>query len=210
MRRVLGVLTVGACFFCVGAASASTDACMTVAAAKYQQWLQPRVLLRKTKTFSNGSVLTDEIIVTIDTAYVLHRGHWWAGNIGQNERGARSPEHLLMNMGLANCEEGKAAPVSGQPARLYSYSYSADRNGFVTRGAMWISDATGLPLREELHETAPPANPFVATAVETTYAYNADVHVPLAAENADSDRLFQTKTLLEHLQMTGLPSGKAH
>ena len=65
---------------------------------------------------------------------------------------------------------------------------------------MWISDATGLPLKEEMQDPAPPANAMVANAIAATYTYNDDVQVPAGAELADSTRLFNAAQLLRHLQ----------
>ena len=65
---------------------------------------------------------------------------------------------------------------------------------------MWISDATCLPLKEEMQDPAPPANAMVANAIAATYTYNDDVQVPAGAELADSTRLFNAAQLLRHLQ----------
>ena len=185
-------------------ADASTDQCVAVATAKYQQWHQPRVLLQRTKTFAKGSVATDEIIVTPNTGYKLYEGSWSTANITIPERGAASPEVMLATMRLAECSEDGTEEMSGQPVTHYVYSYKPDDNGFVSHGEMWISNATGLPLKQNLRESEPPANRLVATSISTTYAYNDAVEVPKGAVNAEATRLFTNAMSIEHYQTAGI------
>jgi len=57
---------------------------------------------------------------------------------------------------------------------------------------------TGLPLREEMQDPAPPANAMVAMAISAVYEY--DVAIPRGAELADSSRLNQTDQLMRNIQ----------
>lgn len=185
----------------------SYDTCRVVATAKYDQWRQQRVLIDMVKTFSDGSIKNDEIIVDINTAYGLHRGVWRTGNLTMRARNAPSISQVLDNMGLALCARDSAVREGDQAATLYTYSYKPDSNGFVAHGKIWIADESGLPLREEMNETAPPANQMVATAISATYHYG-NFAIPAGAERAESTRLFDVRQLLGGLQGgSGTPLG---
>ena len=210
----LGILALGGIPFAAAAAPnsapvAASATCMTVAEAKFDQWQQPRLLIRKTKIFARGNQLADEIIVNANTAYGLHLGHWSSGNITRPQRGAHSADRVLAHMGLAECDDAGTTQMSGQPVKVYNITYVPDRDGFAARGTMWISQSTGLPLREDLHEAGPPANSMVATDISATYAYNADVEIPAEAEDAESTRLFDTRFELGRFEMMESTSGMA-
>jgi hypothetical protein len=179
-----------------------SDPCVNVANAKYLQWQQPRVLLSRTQVFEKGAIAHDEIIVTPNTGYERHRGIWSTANLTIPERNAPSPEAMLVRMGLGECTAEGQDQLSSQPATRYSYSYKPDRAGFLAHGAMWISNATGLPLKQDLNESAPPANRLVAVSESTTYVYNSDVQIPLPAELAESKRLYGAASALGHAQAT--------
>jgi hypothetical protein len=219
MRKIyaLGVLALGGIPFAAHAAFASSDpaavtasaTCMAVAEAKFDQWQQPRLLIRKTKSFAKGNQLEDEMIVSANTAYGLHLGHWSSGNITRPQRGAHSADRVLAHMGLAECDDGGTTHMSGQPVKVYNFTYVPDRDGFAAHGTIWISQSTGLPLREDLHEAGPPANRMVATDISATYAYNADVEIPAEAEGAEQTRLFDTRFELGRFEMMESTSGMA-
>ena len=70
---------------------------------------------------------------------------------------------------------------------------------------MWISDATGLPLREKMQDTTPqPSQPLKISAV---YAYGADVHVPKPAELAERARLSRTYDMVEQMEWEQMNGG---
>jgi hypothetical protein len=175
------------------------DTCMTLAKAKQDQWLQRRVLIQQTKTFADGSTKTIAILVTESTAYLHARTQWRSRSVAIRERGVPSAERIL------------SVQEANQAATVYVYDYLPDDKGFVAHGRMWISDATGLPLKEEMQDPAPPANAMVANAIAATYVYNGDVQVPTGAELADSTRLFDAAQLLRHLQSgSGTALGGGH
>jgi hypothetical protein len=176
----------------------SNDECRIVAAAKYDQWRQQRVLIAMTKTFSDGSIKNDEIIVDGNTAYGMHRGSWNSGTM--KARSAPSVTQILDAMGLDLCAKDSSVKEGARAATLYTYSYRPDADGFVAHGRIWIGDETGLPLREELKESAPPANQMVATAISATYQYGSEFEIPADAEKAESTRLFLTASSLRHAQ----------
>lgn len=182
------------------AAPPPDDTCMALAAAKHDQWLQKRVLIQQTKTFADGSTKAIAILVTENTAYLQARTQWRSRGVSIRERAVPSAARILAAMGLVNCTKGIAVKEANQAATLYAYDYLPDDKGFVAHGRMWISDDTGLPLKEEMQDPAPPANAMVANAIAATYTYNGDVQVPAGAELADSTRLFDAAQLLRHLQ----------
>jgi len=187
------------------------DTCMTLAQAKQDQWLQRRVLIQQTKTFADGSTKTIAILVTESTAYLHARTQWRSRSVAIRERGVPSAERILSAMGLAHCTKDATVQEANQAATVYVYDYLPDDKGFVAHGRMWISDATGLPLKEEMQDPAPPANAMVANAIAATYVYNGDVQVPTGAELADSTRLFDAAQLLRHLQSgSGTALGGGH
>jgi len=190
---------------------APDEACMTLAEAKHDQWLQKRVLIQQSKTFADGSTKAVAILVTENTAYLRARTQWRSRSVSIRERAVPSAGQILFAMGLAHCAKDSTVREANQAATLYVYDYVPDDKGFVAHGKMWISDATGLPLKEEMQDPAPPANAMVANAISATYTYNDDVQVPAGAELADSTRLFNAAQLLRHLQSgPGAAGGGSH
>jgi hypothetical protein len=173
--------------------SPSDDACMILARAKHDQWVQPRVLIEQTKTFADGSTSTTTILATENTVYEKRLDSWKSFALSVKERGVPSPDTILASMRLAACTRDATVQEANQTASLYSYDYLPDDRGFVAHGKIWISELTGLPLREELQDPAPPANAMVAAAIIAVYRYG--VAIPPGAELADSARLSQTGRL---------------
>jgi hypothetical protein len=169
------------------------SACAVVAMAKYQQWVQPKLMIVQTNTFGDGSRKGMQLIVTQDSAYARFGSLWHSANVTRGERGVANPALLATKMGLASCEKGGGVQEAGAPATVYTYSYAPDSNGTVSKGTIWLSDATGLPLRQEFEQAGPLANSRVAATIETTYAYNDDVTVPHGAELAENTRLFRNR-----------------
>lgn len=185
------------------------DGCMVLAQAKHDQWMQHKVLIQQTKTFADGSTKDVTIVVTENTAYMKRWNSWRSARASMPDRQVPPAEKILAAMGLGECSKGE--PVQQENATVYSYSYVPDDHGYVAHGKMWISNASGLPLREEMQDPAPPANAMVATAITASYQYNDDFVVPPGAEKAEATRLFDASQLLRHLQSgsgTALGSGR--
>ncbi|HTW35518.1 MAG TPA: hypothetical protein VMD53_12950 [Rhizomicrobium sp.] len=174
------------------------DACMILARAKHDQWVQPRVLIEQTKTFADGSTRTNTILAAENTAYGKHLNSWNSVALSIRERAVPPPDTILASMRLATCVKSSTVQEANQTASVYSYDYLPDDHGFVAHGKMWISDSTGLPLREEMQDPAPPANAMVATAISAVYQYG--VAIPRGAELADSSRLNRTNQLMRSMQ----------
>ncbi len=178
-------------------------ACSAIAMAKFNQWRQMRVSVRRTKTFADGRRETDELIVTENTAYKEYRGSWTSAGITLRERAVSSPREILANMRLASCTLSRHEDFDGQSASVYAYMYLPDNAGYVARGQIWISDVTGLPLREDMIEPAPPANHMIASSITVIYNYNGDVVIPGAAEVANAQRLYNNASVLRRMQGSG-------
>jgi hypothetical protein len=113
---------------------------------------------------------------------------------------------LAKNMGLATCAKGDHVREAGEQATVYTFTFEPDSYGVASKGTLWISDVTGLPLREEFEQNGPLPNSRVAKSIETTYNYNSDVAIPGAAELAESTRLSRNQRELTS-QQTGGGSG---
>jgi hypothetical protein len=204
-KRVIlaSVTIVGSALFVVPAFADSTVDCSVIAQAKYQQWKQPRLLVDRSKTFEDGTTLQDMLIVTERTAYKEDRGSWTSAAISLGQRAVNSPDEITKAMKIGECTKGGSVQVNGQSASVYNYTYATDEHGFTAHGTMWISDATGLPVREDFTEPAPPAHPKIAKAITATYLYNADVVIPARAEVAESRRLVNNAAVVRNLQSGG-------
>jgi hypothetical protein len=188
------------------AAQAVTDTCLKVAAAKYAQWDQKRVMIMETRTFADGSMRNNELIFTHNTVYgQLDNRSWNSLPILRRQRGAGSPEMAAKTMGLAECHAGEAVAEAGRQATIYTYTYVPDAQGNQASGKIWIADATGLPLRQDLQERSKPENQQVAMQISTHYSYDGDVKLPSAAERADMERRAVASSWLRNMQ-TGHPA----
>ncbi len=179
---------------------ATSDACATIATAKFNQWRQMRLRIERSKTFADGSVVNDDLIVTENTAFKKDGSGWTSAGITLRERAVPSPKRILRDMRLGQCTQSGQETVDGQSAMIYTYSYLPDDAGYTAQGRIWISEATGLPLREDFQEPSPPANQKIAKAISATYTYNDDVHIPRGAEVANAQRLFNTASAVRNMQ----------
>ncbi len=198
----LGSLAIAGSFLLAAtvSAAAQSDACATIASAKFNQWRQVRLEVQRAKTFTDGSVVKDDLIVTQSTAYKKDGGAWTSAGITLRERAVPSPKQILHDMRLDQCTQAGHDTVNGAPATVYTYSYLPDRAGFVAQGRLWISDVSGLPLREEFQEPAPPANQKIAKAISASYIYNDDVEIPRSAEVANDLRLYNNASVVRNMQ----------
>ena len=202
-RCVLGSIAVLGSLLVVGPALADPSGdCAAIAQAKFEQWRQPRLFIDRSKTFEDGHVATDAMIVTENTAYYHETTRpWTSAGITLRERAVGSPQKILHDMRLAECTKGLSTTKDGQPATAYQFSYLPGDDGTLANGTVWISDQTGLPVHEEFSQSAPPpANQKVAKTISATYRYNADVQVPRGAELADQQRLNNNWSVVRNMQ----------
>lgn len=208
-QSILGsVAIVGSVFIGASAFAQSMDlspVCAQIATAKFQEWRQPKLFIDRSKTFENGSTQTDKMIVTENTAYYKDDNRaWTSAGITLRERAVGSPQKILRDMRLAECTKGASVDDGGQPATVYTFDYLPGDDGTAASGKIWISDATGLPVREEFSQSAPPpANRKVAKTISATYHYNTDVMVPRGAELADQQRLNNNWAVVRNMQSGG-------
>ena len=205
-RCVLGSIAVLGSILVAGPALAGPSGdCAAVAQAKFEQWRQPKLWIERSKTFEDGRVVNDSMIVTENTAYYREEPKsWTSAGITIRERAVGSPEKILHDMRLAECSKGASMTKDGQPVTAYQFSYLPGDDGTIANGTLWISDQTGLPVREEFSQSAPPpANQKVAKTITASYRYNADVTVPRGAELADQTRLNNNWAVVRNMQSGG-------
>src|SRR5271163_1754863 len=93
----------------------SSPVCAQIATAKYQEWRQPKLFIDRSKTYENGSTMTDKMIVTENTAYYKDDNRaWTSAGITLRERAVGTPEKILRDMRLAECSKGASANIAGQ------------------------------------------------------------------------------------------------
>ena len=182
-------------------ASSLPDACMKVANAKMQEWNQARLLRDRMDTYANGSTLNTEVIFTENGMFHLVNGVWRTGQATRHQRAAGSPSTVAHNMGFTGCSADGAENVDGQRANVYSYEQGPDM-----KSRIWVSDATGLPLRAEISQT--PARYDIPAQIVMTYAYNDEVKVPKDAELRNWMRVKYSQDWLNYMA-TGTP-GTSH
>ena len=215
-RFVLGSLAIAGSLLLGGTTSAFADngasasgPCFNIAMAKFNQWRQTRMSVRRTMTFADGRRESDELILTENTAYKEYRGSWTSAGITLRERAVSSPRAIFASMRLGSCTLSGHEDFDGQSASVYTYTYLPDAAGYVARGQIWISDVTGLPLREDLVEPAPPTNRMIASAITAVYNYNGDVVIPGRAQVANAQRLFNNSSVVRRMQSGGQTGGGA-
>jgi hypothetical protein len=179
----------------------TTDPCLVVAGAKVAQWTQTPLLIRETKTFGDGTAKSSEAIFTVNQAYAHYVGRLWhTAQILVPERSIKSPEIAAKKMRLDACSLVGAADVNGVPAHLYTFRYLPDADGSVSEGRIWIGDATGLPLRQELYLNAAHPDPQKPVQISAVYVYGDTVTVPSGAQLAEYDRRSRTQQWVKAMQ----------
>jgi len=147
------------------------DACLVIAQAKVLEWNQARLLRDRMDTMADGKLRPSVMIFTENGMFEQVRGIWRTGQALRNQRVAGSTDNVLRRMRLSDCSSAGMDDVNGQKASVYTYAQDPD-----IRARIWISDATGLPLRVELQQS--PGRDNNPVKVSMRYAYNDDVHVP--------------------------------
>jgi hypothetical protein len=181
----------------------SEDACLHIAKAKYAQWAQARVMRTQTETFADGTQKNSETVFTENTVYNLHYTIWVTGQLSARQRTAEAPAVLEKNMDLSGCSSGEQAEEGGQKTTVYTFLSGKDDD--AAQGKIWIADATGLPVREEMALAG--KAPEIPVALSARYTYGADVQIPRMAELAESVRLTRTACVVRELQNPALHGG---
>src|SRR5271168_4085585 len=93
------------------------DPCLAVAAAKYAQWGQERMMVQETRTLADGKKQVVEEVFTGDAAYGRLDGlPWHTVQLSRPQRVAYSPENVAQKMKLGTCEFAGADDQDGQAA----------------------------------------------------------------------------------------------
>ena len=154
-----------------GMTAPSGDACLAIAQSKVLEWNQAKLIRDRMDTMADGKLRPSVMIFTENGMFEQVRGVWRTGQALRNQRVAGRVESVMKRMGLSDCSSAGMDDIDGQKVAVYTYSQDPD-----IRAKIWISDATGLPLRVELQQS--PGRDNNPVKVSMRYAYNDDVHVP--------------------------------
>jgi hypothetical protein len=186
MKNLLSVLSIASAGFATlafwtapaaagpGANWSSGDACFAIADSKVREWNQAKLVRNRIDTMADGKKRPSVMIFTENGMFEQVSGIWRTGQALRNQRVAGSTENVMKRMGLTDCVSAGGDNVDGQKATAYTYSQDPD-----IKAKIWISDASGLPLRVDLQQS--PGRDNNPVSISMHYAYNDDVHVPDAA-----------------------------
>jgi hypothetical protein len=172
----------------------SPDACLTVAEAIVREWAQARLQRDRTDTLADGDIRKTELIFTENTVFQLVDGFWRTGPATRGQRSTGPVQDVINRMELTDCSVGGEEEVNGQKAAVYAYGQKPD-----TKAEIWISKATGLPLRIDVEQ--PAKKPNEPVKISMSFVYDDDVHVPLDAEHRDYRRMLASQTWMRQMQM---------
>lgn len=131
---------------CVAATAGKAD-CAAVYAALGKLATTPNHQFMATRSDTHPGVGSDEVIVTRDAMYVQVKGQWHA----HAYNGAESRRQIEQGARTApdRCLHVRDESVDGVAASLYQ-TQNADGDGSSVDTQLWISSATGLPLRQRI------------------------------------------------------------
>ncbi len=173
---------------------ASPDICLKIADVKIKQWAQKRIQRDRTDLFADGKTRKTEFIFTENALYFQIGEDWRAGQVGWSERETEDHAAVAKRMQLSDCSMGESVRENGLSVTRFSYS-----QGPKTATALWVSDATGLPLRMEIHQQ--PEKPDQPVTIAFRYLYGDDVKVPAEASTALDARTRRSQAMLTALQL---------
>ena len=144
--RQLSILVLGTAVGALGRAAVADDAaCQAVLDAVIKQATIPVHQKISIESASMpGKTLQSEMIRTGDTLYMQIRGQWTSRPYDGQK--AVNDARQAMQKAEHNCTRVRSETVDGQPADLYSVEAKTASGG--TDSQIWISSATGLPLRQ--------------------------------------------------------------
>jgi hypothetical protein len=174
--------------------ASSPDICLKIAEAKVREWQQPRMLRDRTDTLADGTRRDSEMIFTENSLFLRVKNMWRSGQVLRAQRRADDAADVAKRMGLDACSNGGEADSDGQTATRYVYAQPPD---LTTE--MWVSNATGLPLRMMIHQ--PARSPGQPVEISLRYVYGDGVSVPHLAELAQFQRMKLSQDWLTDLQM---------
>ncbi|MGZ5908379.1 MAG: hypothetical protein ACXWLB_00815 [Reyranella sp.] len=144
--RRLSVLVLGTALGALGREAVADDAaCQAVLDAVIKQATIPVHQKVSIESASMpGKTLQSEMIRTGDTLYMQIRGQWTSRPYDGQK--AVNDARQAMQKAEHNCTRVRSETVDGQPADLYSVEAKTASGG--TDSQIWISPASGLPLRQ--------------------------------------------------------------
>jgi hypothetical protein len=146
-RRLLSVPVFAAATFGVLWAPVHADdaACQAVLQAVLKQTAAPvhqKVTIESAA--APGKPMQNEMVRLGDTLYMQARGQWMARPYDAAK--AAEDARQAMTNGEHSCTRVRSEAVDGQPAELYSVQSRTATGGSDSQ--IWISTASGLPLRQ--------------------------------------------------------------
>ncbi|HEX4859983.1 MAG TPA: hypothetical protein VFV07_02020 [Rhizomicrobium sp.] len=153
---------------------AASDACLKIADAKIKQWKQRRIQRDRTDLLADGTARKSEFVFTERALYFEVGGDWRAAQVGWSERTTEGVDAVARRMALSDCSMGATAQEDGGAVTSFTYS-----QGPKIATTLWISDATGLPVRMEVHQKAD--KPDQPVTIAFRYVYGDAVQIPKEA-----------------------------
>ena len=144
--RKIPVLALGFAL-CLSSADAQADAaaCQTVLDAIVKQATVPvHQTISIESTAAPGKPILSEIIRTGDTVYMQIRGQWTSRPYDGQK--AAQDARQAMQKAEHTCSRVRSEVVDGQAAQLYGVQSKTEQS--TVDSQIWISSATGLPLRQ--------------------------------------------------------------
>jgi hypothetical protein len=144
--RRLPILVLGAALGVLGREAHADDAaCQAVLDADIKQATIPvHQKISIESAAMPGKALQSEMIRTGNTLYMQVRGQWTSRPYDGQK--AASDARLAMQKAEHSCTRVRSEALDGQPADLYSVEAKTASGG--TNSQIWISSASGLPLRQ--------------------------------------------------------------
>lgn len=173
-----------------GMSVSSSGACEAIAQAKVREWNQAKLMRDRMDTMADGTMRPSVLIFTENGMFEKVRGLWRTGQATRHQRSAGSAEYVIRRMGLTDCSNAGMFDVDGEKATAYDYAQDDDM-----KSRIWISDATGLPIRVEIAQGAGKDNRPVKVSMR--YIYNDDVKVPPDAERRNNLRMMYSRNWLK-------------
>jgi len=181
--------------------SAPGDTCLAIGKSKVLEWNQAKLYRTRMDTMADGKLRPSVMIFTENGMYEQVRGLWRTGQALRNQRVAGPVDAVMGRMGIKDCASAGMDEVDGQKAAVYTYAQDPD-----IRAKIWISDATGLPLRVELQQSPGADNNPVKVSLR--YTYNDDVHVPKEAALRNFMRMKYSQDWLEFMATGSAPGNR--
>jgi hypothetical protein len=146
LRNYVFTLSVLSLFVMEHAAPAhAADSCQPVFDALTKLTTMPSHSYTTSTVAKGGSQQTAETIMTQGKKYIRASGKWMDSRVTTQE--VLEQERVNEKNGKASCQFVRSDSVNGESASVYRMQ--RETSGFKEDSQIWISKASGLPLREE-------------------------------------------------------------